>query len=200
MKRMPFQRPTTHYDEGIIKIDEELCELIKRRREISDHNPGFPPLEFISKWSKKFELYEDLLNSVFGSLWNEELFRPMIEPEGFRRYLPVLKSIEIDNRMFSITFIRQYTNSSIINFNIDWDSTNDILNDHSKHPFFELFIAQQYNCRMTDGAGSEGHLSYNFIVFPPLPDNISNLDLVFKEGTNPYCDKSSDLEIVIHIE
>jgi hypothetical protein len=29
MKRMPFERPTEHYDERIIDIDKEICSLIK---------------------------------------------------------------------------------------------------------------------------------------------------------------------------
>jgi hypothetical protein len=45
---MPFKRPTTHYDQRINEIDEQLCKLIKQRKEISNNNPGFPPLEYIS--------------------------------------------------------------------------------------------------------------------------------------------------------
>lgn len=197
---MPFERPTTHYDERINEIDERLCELIKERKEISNNNPGFPPLEYISNWAKKFELYEDLLKSLFGSLRNEEQFRHFIEPNGFRMHLPVLKSIEINNRLFSVTFIRQYTNSSVVNFNIDWDNTNDSLSSQLPHSHFELFLGQQYDCRMIRGGGSEGHFTYNFVVSPPLPDNISGLDLVFTEYTRPYSDKPTGLEIVIHLE
>lgn len=94
MKRMPFERPTDHYDERIYSIDEKLCELLKQRKTISNNNPGFPPLEDIANWAEKFELYEDLLKSVFGALWNEEQYRPQFEPNGFRMYLPVLKSVE----------------------------------------------------------------------------------------------------------
>lgn len=200
MKRMPFERPTTQYDERINEIDERLCELIKKRKEISNSNPGFPPLEYISNWSKKFELYEDLLQSLFGSLWNEEQFRPFVEPNGFRMHLPVLKSIEINNRLFSVIFIRQYTNSSVVNFNIDWDSTIDASRSQLSHSHFKLFLGQQYDCRMISGGGSEGHFSYNFVVSPPLPDNISGLNLVFTEYNRPFSDKPTGLEIAIHLE
>ena len=39
-----------------------------------------------------------ILESVFSSLWNEKWYKPSIEPEGFLKNLPVLKSIEIDTR------------------------------------------------------------------------------------------------------
>lgn len=192
MKRMPFQRPTTHYDERIKQTDEKICELIKERKEISKNNPGYPPFEYISNWAEKFDLYEELLKSVFSSLWNEKLFEPFVEPEGHLSNLAVLKSVEIDNRFFSVTSIRQYLNSSIINFNIDWDSTSDSAEHNSQYTNFELFISDKYNCRMSDGCGGQGHFHFNFIVLPPLPDNLSGIQLIFK-------DKQIGHEVVIRL-
>jgi hypothetical protein len=34
VRRMPFVRPTDHYDERISQIDEQICELVKQRREV----------------------------------------------------------------------------------------------------------------------------------------------------------------------
>ncbi|MCY0902631.1 MAG: hypothetical protein OWU32_10675, partial [Firmicutes bacterium] len=76
---MRFERPTDHYDEGIVAIDEQICALIKKRKDISNNNPGYPPFELLAKWAKQFELYEDLLKSVFGNLRNEQMYRPRVE-------------------------------------------------------------------------------------------------------------------------
>lgn len=199
MKRMAFKRPTTHYDERIKQIDEKICELINQRKETSNNNPGYPSFEYISSWAEKFDLYEDLLKSVFSSLWNEKIYIPLVEPEGFRRNLSVLKLIEIDNRLFSVTSIRQYSNSSIVNFNIDWDNTGDSSERQSRHTNFELFISEQYDCRMSDGCGGDGHFHYNFIVSPPLPDNLSGIELIFREYNLPFRDKPIGEEIVIQL-
>lgn len=199
MKRIAFERPTNHYDERVKAIDLQLCELIKLRYEISKNNPGFPPLEYISNWAKEFNLYEDLLKSLFGSLWNGEQYRPIVEPSGFRLYMPVLKSIEKENRLFSVTFISQYTNSSVVNLNIDWDTTNDSLGERPRNSIFELFLGDEYNCRMLSGGGSDGHLSYNFVVSPSLPDSISGLDLIFRGYNPPFRDISNGLEIIIQL-
>ncbi|MBC2578893.1 hypothetical protein [Clostridium sp. DJ247] len=53
---------------------------------------------------------------------------------------------------------------------------------------------------MASGSGSDGHCSYNFIVSPPLPYNISGLDLVFKECKSPLRDEPTCFEVVIHLE
>ncbi|MDF2881381.1 MAG: hypothetical protein K0R54_1938 [Clostridiaceae bacterium] len=199
MKRMPFKRPTDHYDERVRQIDGKICELIKQRKEISNQNPGYPPFEYISKWAEKFDIYEDLLKSIFGSLWNEKIYKPLVEPKEFLRNLPVLKSVEINNRFFSIISIRQYSNSSIVNFNIDWDSTNESSDHQSQHPHFELFIGEKYDCRITDGVGGDGHFHYNFIVSPPLPDNLSGIEFIFKEYNPPFSNKPIGKNIVIQL-
>lgn len=93
MKRMPFERPTEHYDEQLITIDEQICALLKQRKELSGNNPGFPPFEYISQWATTFELYEDYLKVIFGTFMSEEHFKPMVDPTGFRKHIPVLKSV-----------------------------------------------------------------------------------------------------------
>lgn len=199
MKRMPFKRPTTHYDERINEIDERICELVKQRKEISNNNPGYPPFEFITNWADKYGLFEEQLKSMFSVLWNEKNFKSLVEPEGFQKILPVLKSIEIGNRLFSVINISQYTNSSIINFNIDWEYTSDLEEQQPRHSHFELFIDEQYNCRIGSGTGGGGHFHYNFIVSPRLPDNNSEIKLIFKEYKQPFGDKQvgQAIEIIL---
>ena len=199
MKRMRSNRPTTHYDERITQIDETICELIKQRKEISNNNPGYPPFEYITNWAEKFDLYEDLLKSIFGSLWDDKIFKPIVDPEGFQKNLLVLKSVEVESRLFSVIAIRQYSNSSIINFNIDWDSTSDISEHQSRNTNYKLFIDGEYDCRMLDGSGGDGHFHYNFIVSPPLPDNNSGLELIFKEYNFPSVDKQIGQDIIIRL-
>ena len=40
MQRMPFERPTDHYDERLSSIDEKICSLLKERKDLSNGNPG----------------------------------------------------------------------------------------------------------------------------------------------------------------
>ncbi|WP_342352009.1 hypothetical protein [Neobacillus soli] len=141
MERLPFERPTEHYDDRVFSIDEQICVLLKKRKEVSNNNPGFPPPEYITKWAGQFELYEDLLNSVFGTLRMEDEFKPRVEPKNFIKHLPILKSVEKDAKLYTVTFIRQFENASVVQLNIDWDNSNDEQDDlhrlrHHHHRFF----------------------------------------------------------------
>ncbi|WP_409303921.1 hypothetical protein [Peribacillus sp. SCS-155] len=200
MKRMPFEPPADYYDERLITIDEQICSLLKQRKDISNNNPGFPPEDVISNWALKYDLYEDYLKSLFGSMRIDAFFKPRIEPTGFRKHLSVLKSIEKGDRVYSVTVIRQYENASVIQLHIDWDGAKDIPLDLRHHNTFELFLGEKYDCRQDRAGGSTGHYTYNFIVSPPLPDDISNMDLVFREYSDPFKDNPTGLEIVMNID
>jgi hypothetical protein len=197
---MHYERPTDYYDERLITIDEQICSLLKQRKDISNNNPGFPSDDVISNWALKYELYEDYLRSLFGSMRIDHLFKPRIEPTGFRKHLSILKSIEKDNRIYSVTVIRQYENASVIQLHIDWDGTEDLPMDLHHHNTFELFLGEQYDCGQDRAGGSTGHFTYNFIVSPPLPDDISKTELVFREYSDPFKEKPTGLEIVMNIE
>ena len=201
MKRLSFERPTNHYDKHLYPIDEQLCSILKQRKEISNNNPGFPTLEDISKWSEKYNLYEDLLMNLFGLLENDDHFRPQVEPIDFQKYIPVLKSLEKDPCFYSVTFIKQYSNASVVNFNVDWEPEEEPNRDRfHRHSFWELWIGEEYDCRQIGGGGPDGHISYNFVVSPPLPDDISGLNFVFREKVTPLKNSPIGLEITMQLE
>lgn len=180
MKRIPFERPKDSYDDRLLPIDEQICGLIKQRIELSNNKPSLPPDEQIAEWAKKFDLYEDLLSTVFGTVRMVDDFKPRVEPRGFRKHVPVLKSVEKDDTMYTVTFIRQFANASVVNLSIDWNADEDSLDDRFHHDFYELFLGEQYDCRTTGGGGSAGHMTYNFVVTPPLPDELTGFDLIIK--------------------
>lgn len=200
MKQLPFEPRTEHYDERIIDIDEQICALIKQRKDLSDHNPGFPTKHLITKWAEKYHFYEEYLKSVFEHFLNEEFYRPVVEPKGFLKNIPILKSFEEDNKFFSVTLIRQFENASVVYFNIDVHAPDENSLEFHEHSFFDLSIKGEeeanYDCRNEGGGGSEGHMSYKYIVSPALPDDISQFKLVFKEYKVPYR-KPTGLEVII---
>lgn len=99
-----------------------------------------------------------------------------------------------------ITVIRQYENASVIQLHIDWDGEKDLPMNLHHHNTFELFLGEKYDCRMDRAGGSTGHFTYNFIVSPPFPEDISKKELVFKEYSDPFKEKPTGLEIVMVIE
>ncbi|MEH7884215.1 hypothetical protein V7654_07795 [Bacillus sp. JJ1609] len=196
-------RPTVHYNEQLFPIDEQICALLKQRKALSNNNPGLPSSEVISVWGAKYELYEDYLNQLFETMRYENLFKSRIEPAGYRKHLSVLNSVENGERIYSVTVIKQYQNASVIQLHIDWDGTKDSPIDtlHKHHNnTFELYLGKQYDCRQDRAGGSTGYYTYNFIVSPPVPDDISGLDLVFKEYSDTLKEKPTGLEIVMHLD
>lgn len=191
MKQMPYEPPTDHYDKHIEEIDEQICHLMNQRKELSNNNPGFPTKQLIASWSRKYNFYEDFLNSVFASFLSEELFKPVVEPKGYLKNIPILKSFEKDDRFFSVTFVRQYENASVVHLTIDGEDGDDPFprSFREDHTYFELSVEGEgtdYDCRNEGGGGSGGHESYTFIVTPALPDDISKYKLVFKEYKIPF--------------
>jgi hypothetical protein len=205
MKRMGFEPPTEHYDERIVDIDEQICELIKKRKDLSNNNPGFPTEKLITEWSQKYSLYELFLNGVFGHFYNEELFKPIVEPEGFVKNIPILKSFERADLFYTVTFVRQFQNASVVHLTIDRDDTDEMpgaFREH--HPWFHLSIddgeGTDYDCRNEGGGGSGGHTSYTYIISPPIPDDFSNIKFVFKEGKTPFKAKPTGFEFTIKMD
>jgi hypothetical protein len=201
MKRMTFEPPTDHYDNRLESIDEQICDLIKQRKELSK-NPGFPTKQLISAWSEKYNLYEDFINGVFSHFLHEEMFRPVVEPKGFLRNIPILKSFEKDELFYTVPFVRQFENASIVHFTIDKEDTDhDLPRRFHEYSFFELSIdgeGTEYDCRNEGGGGSRGHESFTFIVTPPLPDDLSNVKLAFKEYKG--LKKPTGFEFVIKLD
>jgi hypothetical protein len=171
-----------------------------KRKELSKNNPGFPTKQLIADWSIKYNFYEDFLNSVFAHLLNEEIYKPVVEPKGFLKNIPILKSFEKDNVFYSVTFVRQYENASVVHFNIDREYVDDEMSRSFREPtFFNLSIEGnevEYDCQNEGGGGSGGHESYTFIVSPALPDDFSELKLVFKQCKVPF-QKPTGFEFVI---
>lgn len=190
MKHMSFEPPTDYYDERVAETDEQMCQLIKQRKELSDNNPGFPSKKYIKDWSKKYGFYENFLNYIFADLLNEDLYKPVIEPKNFLKNISVLKAFEKDNSFYSVTFVRQFENASVVHLNLHSAIRDDMSEwDHSEHSHFELSVKaedRQYECRNEGGGGTLGNETYTFIVSPALPDDVSNYDLFFTEYKMPY--------------
>ncbi|WP_010676674.1 hypothetical protein [Bacillus timonensis] len=198
MKRLPFERPNVHYDERLFEIDEQICALLKKRKDLSNDNPGFPKDEMISGWSKKYGFYEEFLKAVFESFRSEKHFRPRVEPKGFRKHLPVLKAVEVKNVFYTVNFIRQYSNASVINLNINWDASEE--GDETWfHVFWELLVGDKYDSRTEGGSGSGGHVSYNFVVSPALPDEPKGITLQFKGDQTPHKEAPTGIEFEIEL-
>ena len=150
----------------------------------------------------KYNFYEDFLNSVFSHLLNEEIYKPVVEPKGFLKNIPMLKSFEKDGVFYTVTFVRQFKNASVVHFTIDKEDSGIEERRFQESSFFELFIEGQgvdYDCRNNFGGGSGTHHSFTFTISPALPNDLSDIKLIFKECKIPF-QKPTGFEFVIQTD
>lgn len=180
---MPLYPPTEYYCKELAPLDEEICSLLAKRKEMSDENPGFPNSDLIAKWSQKFGLNEDWLRRMFAVyLQAEECYQPPVEPTGFLKFIPVLKSVMIEDFSHTVTYMKQYSNASIVYVETELIASGRFV--RFGHAGFELLIAPEYQCRQEGGSGSGKILQHSFVVTPPLPDDIC--DVEFQLRVKPF--------------
>ncbi|UWG96459.1 hypothetical protein LPY66_16405 [Dehalobacter sp. DCM] len=173
---LPLQAPTDYYCESLAPIDQQLCAIIAERKGACRGNPGFPPEDSITAWCEQYGLNKNLLFGIFSSLYHEHYFEPMVEPAGFIKFLPVLKSVKVNRVMYTVTYLKQYSNASIVSLEIEsLDETADS-NSGIGHAVLELTISPEYTCRQDSGHSQGNVMQQSFVVTPPLPDDLSGVE------------------------
>ena len=184
LKRMSFQPPTDYYCEPLAPIDEQICALLAKRKELSENKPGFPTLELISAWCERYELNEAMMQGLFTAMYNENAFsaHSQIEPVGFLKFVSILKFMEIDSVLYAVTHMKQYNNASVVY--IETEINNSEPNVRLGHARVELFISTDYQCRQDGGSGQGKGMQYSFVVTPPLPDDVTGVE--FRLSIKPF--------------
>ncbi|KGK89647.1 hypothetical protein DP73_09825 [Desulfosporosinus sp. HMP52] len=184
MKYGSFDAPTDYYCEHLTGIDEQICELLAKRKELSNNKPGFPGMELINAWCERYALNKPMLLSLFGIMYNEPIpvLQEQIEPDEFLRFVPILKSVQLDDFFYAVTYMKQYKNASVVSVEIELDSIEE--NVRIGHAGLELFISPDYQCRPSRGGGDNKGMQHSFIVTPSLPDDVTNME--FKLTVRPH--------------
>lgn len=176
--------PTDYYCEEISPIDEQICSLLAERKKISNDNPGFPPLEAISGWCQTYDLNEQIVYGIFHSLYYADDFAGFIEPSGFLKFVPILKTVEENQVLYTITHMKQYDNASVVFVEVENRKSDP--NTYFGNARLELTIAAEYKCRTSGGSGHEKGIMHYFVVTPPLPDDVSQVP--FRLTIKPFQD------------
>lgn len=184
MKARSFELPTEHYHEPLAPIDEQICALIAKRKELSDNNPGFPNLALITGWCERYELNEAMIHSFFTGMYNENHFLDpfLVEPTDFLKFVAILKFVQIDSILYSVTHMKQYNNASVIYIETEVNNSEPYVRLGNAR--VELFISPDYQIRQNGGSGHDKGIQYSFVVSPPLPDDVTGLE--FRLSIKPY--------------
>ncbi|ODA39353.1 hypothetical protein [Desulfosporosinus sp. BG] len=193
--RMPFHPPTDYYCEQLAPIDEQICGLISKRKELSENNPGFPSLGLITTWCQRYELNEAMTQSIFTMLYNEKEFSThfQVEPTGFLKFVPILKWVEIDSVLYSVTHMKQYDNASVVYIEIEVNNSERYV--RLGHARLDLFISPEHQCRQHRGSGQDKGMQYSFVVAPRLPDDLTGVE--FRLDIKPFPENQEILTVAL---
>jgi len=185
---MSYSYTTDYYCESLTVIDEQICELLAKRKELSEDNPGLPSHDLISAWCKQYELDEEKIQRIFKIMDSEHSFLPreQIEPAEFLKFVPIMKSVELDNILYAVTCMKQYKNASVVYIEAELNSTEE--NVRLEFSGFELFISPKYQCRPHGGSGQIKGLQHSFVVTPSLPDDVTGFE--FRLTIRPHRDET----------
>ena len=172
--RMSFRPPTDYYCEELAPIDEQICGLLAKRKELSNNNPGFPNLDQISEWSQQYGLDEDWLRTIFAYMYGERHLQEQIEPTEFLNFVPILKYVEVDSILYAVTHMKQYSNASVVYLETEVNIAEPYV--RLGHAHFELSISPEYQCRPNGGCGQDRGMQHSFVVTPSLPDDLTGVE------------------------
>ena len=85
--------------------------------------------------------------------------------------------------MYTVSYVRQYDNASVVQLLIDWDEQQEqqlTIQQKLQRNHFGLYIDESYECRSKGTGGSNGHESSTYVVTPPLPDDLRGLHFVLQ--------------------
>lgn len=88
--------------------------------------------------------------------------------------------------------MRQFENASVVYLNVS-------MTEEGRMKFHTLSITgtdEEFNCRSEGGGGSDGNLTYTYVVTPALSEDISRYQFIINESEVPL-KKDGSTEIVI---
>ena len=102
--------------------------------------------------------------NIFGTMYNERRFITQVEPVEFLKFVPILKSVEIEDVLYVVTHMKQYSNASVVYIETEVSTTEPYV--RLGHASFELFISTEYQCRNDSGCGHKKGMQHSFVVIP----------------------------------
>lgn len=194
------EQHSKYNDSRLVTIDEQICALLQQRKEQTALTPGLPSDDTISKWAQQYGFDDTFLALFFQLIKSEKYYTSKVEPSGFRHYIPVLKTVAKGERLYTVSYVRQYDNASVVQLLTDWDEQQEpqlTIQQKLERKHFGLYIDASYECRSKGTGGSNGHESSTYVVTPPLPDDLSGLHFVFTEYEDAFEEKPTGWAITI---
>ncbi|AEW07021.1 hypothetical protein Sulac_3593 (plasmid) [Sulfobacillus acidophilus DSM 10332] len=176
------------YHEGLQSIDMATARLLKRRQKISHDLPGLPPKALVAQWAEQCQVSAHDLERVFVTLYHLSESRHRVRPEGFRAFIPLARSRSQDGATYTILSLRQYDNASVVRVTVEVEN-----NAPATMPGLMLDLDAPFRAWSTHGGGSQSWIQQDFVVAPPLPDNVDGISIRLLVKPHPRPPHRGDL-------
>lgn len=161
------------YDKQIESIDQEICALIQKRKQVSNEQPTSPSPEKLNEWAHTYELEREMLNALFSTIESEGDFKPIVKPKGYLGTVPLSFMYEENEVIYSLTAIQSYKNASVLFFQVA--SNPQKCNLQETMSVFELNVlgTKAYVTQLTEGSGGDAMFNHRYVISPAIKEDVT---------------------------
>lgn len=168
------------YNEDIKEIDEQIMRLVQKRKNLAAGGNFIPATEQVQIWQEEFGLSELKIYELIRMLNRSAKRRSFSDFSGeLRTVVPIMKQTNTGKFTLKMTHMMQYENWSELHINVRY--AESLEEDVSLNLNFTLDIYGkeiQYNVRRGSGSSHSNEAQMQFMVEPPLPDELEGLSFV----------------------
>ncbi|OPA73026.1 hypothetical protein BVG16_30605 [Paenibacillus selenitireducens] len=179
-----LRRIPNEYNETIKEIDERIIDLIYTRRSITEGRRFFPSSEQITQWSLRFQMDESQIRFIIHNL--QDQVRPIIPDEigELQNVLSIMKKSIVESCEYTLTHSMQYKNVSIVFVDIRLQNAEQREVHLKPNLLLEIISDQQFLVRRYGSHGGGAQTEMQFIISPPIPETLDNLEFSLVPSAN----------------
>lgn len=185
--RMPIRGMQNEYNDEAKRVDEQILELYRQRKAVSGGKNLFPDTEMVERWSAQLGLEASEIRFILSNL-NEARPRRHFweEPGALLGVLPIMKTTLQEDAEYTLTHAMQHEKLSIVTLEIRY--LKETVGHVNVNAELMLAVVGDTDYEI-DGHGAHGggaHLQMQFMVSPPLPEEISSVEFSLVPGSNRF--------------
>ncbi|MBT2293228.1 hypothetical protein J7E73_29800 [Paenibacillus albidus] len=166
-----------NYNGETQRIDEQILGLVKQRRAMAGGKRFVPGAELLEEWAAKFGMETDQLMFILHSLNDQERNYHLREPGELLAVLPLMKKTISGDCEYMLTHVMQHKEASLVTLEIKYLLEEDAGEVYLKPNLtLEVLGGEEYNIRRHGSHGGGLHTQMQFMIIPPLPDDLGGLE------------------------
>ncbi|MHA6534262.1 chorismate mutase family protein [Paenibacillus sp. BAC0078] len=185
--RMPIRGIANEYNDEAKQIDAQILELFRQRKAVAGGKGLSPEMETIEQWAVEFGLEVAEITFILSNLNEARPRRHFWDGSGpLNGVLPIMKTTLEGDVEYTLTHAMQYERYSIVTLEIKY--LKETVSPVNIQPELTLAVhgGTDYEIKEHGARGGGSHLQMQFMVSPPLPQDLSTISLSLVPGSNRF--------------